>query len=254
MKKERATYVYCLVAARTRPRLTRVPPGLPGTGPVRLLDVEPDRYLVVADAPLARYGEAAIRRGLSNLTWVSRVAWMHEAVVEHFIDAPAVLPMKLFTLFTSDDRALTHLRGEWRRVESTVKRLNDHQEWGVRVVLGAAPLSPTAATARSRVSSGASYLKQKKAQRDSAAERVRRARASVAGLYHRLARQSGAARRRSGADLPARGGPVLLDAAFLVSRPQSRSFRQIVARESRALARHGYALTVTGPWPPYSFV
>jgi len=250
MKKASATYVYCLVAAGTRPRLARVPPGLPGTGPVRLLDVEPGRYLVVADAPLSRYGETAIRRGLSNLTWVSRAAWAHEAVVEHFIDMPAVLPMKLFTLFTSDDRALVHLRGNWRRIESTVKRLTDHHEWGVRVVLGAAPLVRTAAAA----GSGASYLKQKRAQRDAVVERVRRARANVTQLYHRLARQSGAARRRSAADLPARGGPVLLDAAFLVSRPRSRSFTRIVARESRALARHGYALTVTGPWPPYSFV
>src|SRR5206468_8300348 len=67
-----ATYVYCLVARAKRPRLTGVPAGLPGTGPVRLLDVDPGRYLVVADAPLSRYGEKAIQRGLSDLAWISR--------------------------------------------------------------------------------------------------------------------------------------------------------------------------------------
>ncbi len=257
MKKESATYVYCLVADRgTRPRLTRVPQGVPGTGPVRLLDVEPGRYLVVADAPLSRYGEAAIRRGLSNLAWVSRAAWRHEAVVEHFIDAPAVLPMKLFTLFSSDARALAHLRGDWRRVESIVKRLTDHHEWGVRVVSGGrtAAGSRPAPAAKPAIRSGVAYLKQKKAQRDMAAERVKQARQRIAALYQRLAGWSRAARRRPAGDLPARGGPVLLDAAFLVSRPRAGSFRRLAARESRALARHGYAMTVTGPWPPYSFV
>jgi len=39
-----------------------------------------------------------------------------------------------------------------------------------------------------------------------------------------------------------------------VRRTRAASFRALAARESRALARHGYGITVTGPWPPYSFV
>ena len=55
-------------------------------------------------------------------------------------------------------------------------------------------------------------------------------------------------------ELPAQGGRLLLDAAFLVPRKHARSFHALAVRESRALARHGYGLTLTGPWPPYSFV
>jgi hypothetical protein len=256
MKKERATYVYCLVAASNRPRLTGVPAGLPGTGPVRLLDVAPGRYLVVADAPLSRYSEAAIRHGLSKIAWVSRAAWAHESVVESFIDASAVLPMKLFTLFTSDDRALAYVRRDRVRVESLVRRVGNHHEWGVRVVLArqAPARSRTIARTPRVTRSGLAYLTLKKAQRDAAVERARRARETVAALYDRLAERSRAARRRSAAEFPREGAPLLLDAAFLVPRPQSRSFSAVVARESRALARHGYDLAVTGPWPPYSFV
>ena len=54
--------------------------------------------------------------------------------------------------------------------------------------------------------------------------------------------------------LPVQGGPLLLDAAFLVPRTRATSFQALAARESRALARHGYTLTFSGPWPPYSFV
>src|SRR5438034_760114 len=105
-----ATYVYCVVAAPRAPRRARSPAGLPGAGRVRLLDLDRGLYLVAADVPLARYGEAAIERGLSDLDWVSRAAVAHEAVVESFIDATAVLPMKLFTIFNNDARAIEHVR------------------------------------------------------------------------------------------------------------------------------------------------
>src|SRR5471032_2729340 len=112
MASPKGTYVYCVIAADRRPRLTRVPAGLPGAGRIRLLDVEKGLFIAVADLPLARYSEAAINRGLANLDWVSRVAVAHEAVVESFIASTAVLPMKLLTIFTSDERALGHVRAQ----------------------------------------------------------------------------------------------------------------------------------------------
>src|SRR5689334_8625125 len=141
------TYVYCVVANRARPRLVRRARRLPGMGPVRLLDVERGLFLAVADAPLARYGAEAINRGLGNLDWVSRAALAHQAVIESFAAATAVLPMKLFTIFTSDERALAHVRGARARIAAAVGRVANQQEWGVRVILdgGAARSSGTPA-------------------------------------------------------------------------------------------------------------
>ena len=70
----------------------------------------------------------------------------------------------------------------------------------------------------------------------------------------RLAARSGDAKRRAASELPVQGGPLLLDAAFLVPRAKAASFKALAARESRSLARQGYGLTITGPWPPYTFV
>jgi hypothetical protein len=221
-----------------------------------LLDVERGLFMAVADAPLDRYGEAAINRGLSNLEWVSRAAVAHEAVVESFISETAVLPMKLFTIFTSDDRAIDHVRAERQRIASVVKRVANHQEWGVRVVLDRAHV--TAAAAKQAVSAstrtGVAYLTGKKVQRDAAAKLATHARETVASLYDRLAARSRVAKRRLAGELPVQGGPLLLDAAFLVPRARATSFQALTAREARSLARHGYRLTVSGPWPPYSFV
>jgi hypothetical protein len=222
-----------------------------------VLDLDRGLFLVVADAPLARYGEDAIRRGLSDLDWVSRAAVAHEGIVESFIEAPAVLPMKLFTIFNSDERALEHVRRDRVRIDALVKRLTNHHEWGVRVVLDRKPAAaarPAGRTAASAATSGAAYLTRKKAQRDVAVELAERARETVAELYDRMAERARAAMRRSASELPAQGGPLLLDASFLVPRTRSRSFQGLVAREARSLSRQGYGISLTGPWPPYTFM
>lgn len=258
-----ATYVYCVVAAARPPRLDAAPAGLRGTGKPRLLEIDRGLFAVVTSAPLKQYGEEAIQRGLANLDWVSAAAVAHEAVVEHFADADAVLPMRLLSaIFTSDDRARAHLRAERGRLAATAKRVAKHQEWGVRVLLdrtvaiaqaeGRADRRQRASTAKA--ASGAAYLSRKKAHRDAAAELATRAHETVAALYDRLASKARLARRRSARELPAQGGALLLDAAFLVPKSRARTFRASAAREARSLAPHGYTVTLTGPWPPYTFV
>ena len=250
------TYVYCVVAYARRPRVSRRPRGLRGTGPVRLLDVDRGLYLAVADAPLNRYGEAAINRELTNLEWVSRAAVAHEAVVESFAGATAVLPMKLFTIFSSDARAVAHVRGERKRIDTLVRHVARHDEWSVRLRLDRTRAERVAARASSSgdVRTGVAYLARKKARRDADLELAERAHETVARVYDRFATHARQARRRSAGELPMADGPLLLDAAFLVPRSRTASFRALAAREARALARQGYGLTLNGPWPPYSFV
>src|SRR6266700_3609517 len=77
-----ATYVYCLLSARRSPPRARGPRGLAGTGPVRALDVDDGLRLIVADAPLSRYGSEPIEQHLRDLGWVSSCAVAHERVIE----------------------------------------------------------------------------------------------------------------------------------------------------------------------------
>src|SRR5258705_6576126 len=268
MHSDKGTYVYCVIAAARRPRISKKTRGLPAMGSVRLFDVAPGLYVAVADAPLSRYGEAAINRGLGDLEWVSRAAVAHEGVIESFLGETAVLPMKLFTIFTSDARVLEHIASQRTRIASLVKRVANHQEWGVRLMLDRARAGRAAAGGSNRtrttssgssrrpgsVGPGASFLQQKRAERDAAVELASRARSTVAKLYDRLEAKSRLAKRRPASELPPQGGPLLLDAAFLVPRARAASFKALTAREARALSRQGYGMTVTGPWPPYTFV
>ena len=106
----------------------------------------------------------------------------------------------------------------------------------------------------SRDASGVAYLTRKKVQRDAVLELAERARDTVAALFDRLASRAKDATRRSVSELPVQSGPLLLDAAFLVPRSRAKSFQALVAREAKSIAKSGYGLTLSGPWPPYSFV
>ena len=98
------TYLYCLVRGSRKPVLRRVTGGLPHAGPPRALDAGGALWLIVSDVDDDAYNERAIATGLRDLEWVSLRAVAHERIVEQFLSAPAVLPMQLFTIFTTDAR------------------------------------------------------------------------------------------------------------------------------------------------------
>src|SRR5262245_10714788 len=107
--RERATYVYCAVQAGRRPAMRRGLRGLPGAEAPRLLEAGERVWLAVSTVALDQYGAQPIEERLRDLDWVSRCAVAHEAVVEAAARSGPVVPMKLFTLFSSDARAVAHV-------------------------------------------------------------------------------------------------------------------------------------------------
>ena len=245
------TYVYCVVASRRRPSIGKVA-GPPGTRAPRLLEVHPKRYLVVSDAPFDAFGEAPLARRLSDLDWVSRAAVAHDAVVERFITADAVLPMKVFTIFTNDERAIAKTRSDWDRIEALLKDVSGQVEWTLRLMFD--QRRAPAAAAAPRTSSGRSYLLAKQKQYTETAAQRRLVRQRAAGVVAALTAVARDVRQRPLTSTATSGSRLLLDAAFLVPRRHERRFRAAVARETRRLAPEGYAVHLSGPWPPYSFI
>jgi len=251
-----ATYVYCVLRRDKAPPLGRAPKGLPGMGAVRALPAGPGLWLVVADAPLDRYGEVAIEKGLRDLDWVSRCAVPHEAVIEHASRAGTVLPMKLFTLFRSDERAVQDVASQRKRIDRLMTRLDGREEWGLRVILDEARAVRRAATEANDEAPGASgtaFLLRKKKQQDAARDAIVQGQQRSKGLFDELSALADDAHRRAPPPGPV-GQRVLLDAAFLIPRGKLRSFQSRAKKAAAAFAKDGYDLTLTGPWPPYNFV
>lgn len=243
-----ATYVYGLLERATRPAVVKAPAGLPGMGPLRALAVSEGVWLLAASAPLARYGAEPIERGLRDLDWVSACALGHERVAEHFLGQGTLLPMKLFTLFTTDDAAVAQSRKDARRIARVRERLRGRDEWGVRMRRGDEPVEAPATT---RARTGREFLQRKaRARRTAHGERAGE-RTRVERAFKALRTLAADAVRK---EIPEEAGRVLLDAVLLVDRDEVARLRRAAAEQTRALKAGGVELVLTGPWPAYHFL
>jgi len=257
------TYVYCIVRSARRPSLPRVQP-MPGADGIRVVRAGDGLWLIVSDVPVEEYGEDALTKGLHNIEWVGRRAMAHEAVVERFLTARAVLPMKLFTLFTGDERALAHVTRHARGIARVLARVDRQLEWGVRLTFDeragasgegqAESRGPKRSTVARPGETGAAYLTRKKDQRDRTRVRLAHARSAGERWYRSMARQATAAHRRKAVEQAASGSRLIVDAAFLIPARRATSFRAEVRRQARDLGMAGVVVALTGPWPPYNFV
>ncbi len=245
-----ATYVYCVAHRPTSVTLRGVDAGMPGGSAPRAIAFAPRLWLITSQVPLSIYGPGSIDRRLSDLDWVAAAALAHDAVVERAgrLRGVTIVPMKLFTMFSTPEKAVDSMRARKAEITGIVKRVRGCSEWGVRVVRA----RPEVDTRAAKVDSGTAFLQAKKQARDRVREDGRRAAAAVATVYQHLEGAAKQARRRSPPD--GATAPPLLDAAFLVADSASAKFKTLVKKAGRECRAAGAELTLTGPWPPYNFV
>jgi hypothetical protein len=248
----RATYLYCVVKSPRKPAVARVPDGVPGASRPRVHAVAPSLWMVSADVPLDVYGPQALEPRLRDLDWVSRVAVAHEAVVEYFSRRRGlvVVPAKLFTMFSSRERAIADVAARRAPLQRVLQRIEGCEEWGVRIFRSAAA---TATAAPSRPASGAAFLAARKAARDAVADARAQGAAAADATYRALARRSRDAVQRDRRPEPGVNPPIL-DAAFLVPVKSRAAFTTAARAERRQCAAAGLDLLLTGPWPAYNFI
>ncbi len=247
-------YVYCVVNRATAPSVRAGRDGrLPEAAAPRAIAFGPRTWLVVADVPLNTYGEQSLDARLKDVEWVSAVGVAHQAVVDACLRSDAVVPMKLFSIFANDARAVDAMTRQMVQLHDALRRVAGCVEWGVRVTRAlAAPAPASNPTRTPQGAGGRAFLEakaqQRRAVRDAAAsldEDVRALSATLDGMTRDV---------RYRADETGVGAPLLLDAAYLVSRDGESRFRSQLRAKARPLLARGCRVTVTGPWPPYSFV
>lgn len=248
---EDAAYLYCIVRSPGAPRMGRVPDGLPDASRPTAVEAAQSMWLIVSKVPLLEYGSEVLDRKLRDLDLVATLAVAHEAVVEFFARTPSVtvVPMKMFTMFSSVERAIAEMRGRRREIDLALDRVAGCEEWGVRVT-ARPPRAMRTTTERPR--SGTAFLAARKQARDAARAAVRRTADAASLAFSELSLLAKEAHLRS--DVPPGAVAPLLDAAFLVPLRSRARFRAAAKRVGRTCARAGAALTLTGPWPAYNFV
>ncbi|MEA2750918.1 MAG: hypothetical protein QOI41_5061 [Myxococcales bacterium] len=261
-KSASATYVYCVVKGDAKRAVAGAKrgkrgEGLEAAGAPRTIDVGDGYHVVVSDVPLSLYSAEAIEAKLHDLEWVGAAASAHETVVESAGASGTVVPMKLFTIFSSDDRAADHVRKMKKSLDKVVAKISGCEEWGLRILFdeaGAAKAKEKLAAKRPKAPvSGTSFLLRKKATEETRRRLTSEAKHEVDDLFVRLEKTAKRAVRRPPPNR-ALAGQVLLDAVFLVPEKRTKQFKTTVATHAKELADQGYHVTLSGPWPAYSFI
>jgi Gas vesicle synthesis protein GvpL/GvpF len=257
---EELVWAYCVAGE---------PPGVSGEG----IDGRPLERVeagglaaLVSHVPRSEFAEDALRRNLNDLDWLARVARAHEHVLEHVLSETTIVPLRLCTLFESEDGVRRMLEEEHQALSTALSALHGRDEWGVKLILNKATLedaifetSPEAAAMRAEMegkSEGAAYLIRRRLERhvrDSAdalaAAAADELRAEldrcVLGLVTRPAQNP---------ELSGHSGTMMLNAACLIERGGAERLHKVGGAFETRYAHLGARVELTGPWPPYNFV
>lgn len=235
--------------------------GLTGVGgrPVRTIR-SAGLDAVVSPVDLAEFGEEALRRNLEDIGWLESTARAHHLVVAAAGDAAPIVPARLATVYSGAAGVADMLVERRQELDGALARLVDREEWGVKAfavpdmpVAATAPAATGGAGAAGKAGAGAAYLRRRRDQLAARETGQQAALESAEAVHEALAARAEAAARHRPQDsrLSGERGTMVLNGAYLVEARRAAEFADAVT----GLAGHHPALrlTLTGPWPPYSF-
>jgi Gas vesicle synthesis protein GvpL/GvpF len=164
---------------------------------------------------------------------IPKLVLEHERVVEAIMAAGAVLPVRFGTELAREEELAAVLDDRRDELLRSLDGIRGRVEVGVRVTPEHRPLGR-----RAIESSGRDYLLARVREHSHRQQAIRE-------MHDQLVMLSEAARV-----LPARP-PAILAASYLVESDRVTDFRLHAHQLARRLV--GMRVTVTGPWPPYSF-
>jgi hypothetical protein len=260
---ERGLYLYGI--APKGAVLTRSVEGVDPTSSASLLEL--DRVdAIVSEVSLDEFGPEALKTNLNELGWLEACARAHEKVLEEAVDARAILPARLATVYSGAHELRRLLEPQTEAFATQLEELDGKREWGVKAFVADAELVGwleatdddvrALRTAGEPGGEGAAYLARKKY------EMHVRARAADVKAQYAEATHAALIRHADRAQLnPLLRGTLatsdddlILNGAYLVARPREEGFLATARELEAGRQTLGMRLEVTGPWPPYNFV
>jgi Gas vesicle synthesis protein GvpL/GvpF len=251
----RLFWTYCVLRTPDVPRAVN---GLEGIEPGSSVETvcDGDLAALISPVPLAEYGDQRLREHLEDLAWVERTARRHENVLEAALGEATIVPLRLCTLFRDRDGVRRLLREHRGALVEGLADVEGCVEWGVKLFADPRAAEAAAPPPDASEGRGATYLLRRQRER-ALAEKASEVRArSAEVIHHRV----GALARASAANPPqrpevhGREQTMLLNGVYLIDRGRTAELRDTVEGLQEEWSTLGFAIELTGPWPPYNFV
>jgi hypothetical protein len=187
-------------------------------------------------------------------------------VLEHALSETTIVPLRLCTLFESEDGVRRMLEAERTALADALSALAGREEWGVKLLLNKETLeaaieetSPEVAAMRAEMedrSEGGVDLIRRRLERHVRDTADALAAAAADELRAALDARVIALVTRPPQNPEASGyaGAMLLNAACLIAHGDVRRLRDVVSEFEMHYEHLGARVELAGPWPPYNFV
>jgi hypothetical protein len=210
--------------------------------------------------PRDEFSQEAVDRRAADLEWLGAIGYRHQGVILDLMQDGDVLPLRAFSLFSSEAALRRYLEENAERLDKVLQRLAGKREWTLRVEFDPEPWNEALVR---RVSSlgeltreidaagaGKGYLlrrkldeEKKRASREAEQQVVSEIESSI---VEKLACQTLAESREQ------RGG-AFPQLNVLINRDEESVLQELQIELSERYDGDGISLALTGPWPPYTF-
>ena len=207
------------------------------------------------------YSQEAIDSHAGDLDWLGAIGYRHQGVVAELMRETSIVPLRAFSLFSSQDAVRRYLDENADALKRMLARLDGKQEWTLRIEFEPQQWSDSLT---SRVDSlrslsaeiesaaaGKAFLLRKKledAKKNASKEAEQQVVSEIESVVLDKLRCETVAesrQQRSGA---------FPQINVLLNRDEEARLQDLQSTLNDRYASEGVTVAVTGPWPPYSFV
>jgi len=206
------------------------------------------------------FSQETIDRRAADLEWLGAIGYRHQSVVQDVMKKTAVVPLRAFTLFSSEEALRRYMREHADMLRAALDRLDGKQEWTLRVELEPQKWSDALV---SRVDSlrelqqqiesaspGRAFLLRKKLD-DEKKRASHDAEQSLVTEIERAVLQR--LRCETVAESRERRDGGFPQINVLINRDEEATLQELHGTLNDRYASEGVSLALTGPWPPYTF-
>jgi len=206
------------------------------------------------------FSQDVIDSRAGNLEWLGAVGYRHQNVIVELMKSTAVVPLRAFTMFSSESTLREYLLQNREVLTKVLERLDGKHEWTLRVefdpqrwseaLTGHVESLRALSAEIESASAGKAFLLRKKLDE----ERKRASREAEQQVVADIEREVIA---KLACDTLAESR-LERDGAFpqinvLIDRDEESRLQELHVSLNDRYAADGVTLAMTGPWPPYTF-
>ncbi|MDP9191991.1 MAG: GvpL/GvpF family gas vesicle protein [Acidobacteriota bacterium] len=248
-------YVYAV----TREAVTPDAVGVDGTPRFGVAN-DDDIHAVFTPVSAEEFSQDVIDRRAGDLEWLGAIGYRHQAVMADLMKKTAIVPLRAFTLFSSEEALRAYLAEQRALLSKTLDRIGGKQEWTLRIELEPAvwseALNGRVASLRdlqneiAAASPGRAFLLRKKLDD----EKKRASHAAEEELVGEI-EQAVLAKlgRETVAESRQRRDGAFPQINVLLHRDEESVLQELREELAARYQHEGVTLSVSGPWPPYTF-